>query len=538
MFIISSLLNLLQTALGRRHAYARLLCAVIVCTGASAASAQNHGLIGAFIPLLLSNAPTVSITSPTQNAVFGPQVNIPVTASASATVGDTITKVEFYVGSSTLIGTATIAPYSITWSTPVSGLYSITARATDNEGNATISSAVNVTVDLLPTVAITAPANNALLASPATVNLTATASDSDGTISKVEFYRGTTLVATKTTAPYTATDPNLPSGTYSYTAKAYDNLGGTTTSSAVTVTSDILPTVSIAANVVNSNTIAITGNAADADGTVVKVDLYQGSTLIATLTNTPYSFTWNNVAPGGYTLTAVATDNNGGTTSATVNVAEAFPIYYIHTDHLNTPRLLTNQAQQAVWRWDHAEPFGTYPANENPSGLGAFEFNQRFPGQYFDKETNTHYNYMRDYDPAIGRYVESDPIGLAGGINTYAYVRGNPLSYRDPSGLQIPAPPIRIPPIGGPTPGRPGMSEIPREPAPFWPKWLRDLANQICPPDDDKQRCREVLKTCRDECSDKFVDDPNSLPGTGTDLPGRLRRCIRECMERSGCYDF
>ena len=65
----------------------------------------------------------------------------------------------------------------------------------------------------------------------------------------------------------------------------------------------------------------------------------------------------------------------------------------------------------------------------------AFEFNQRFPGQYFDKETNTHYNYYCDYDSNISRYVESDPIGLAGGVNTYAYVDGNSLRWADRFGL-------------------------------------------------------------------------------------------------------
>src|SRR5205807_8886365 len=88
-----------------------------------------------------------------------------------------------------------------------------------------------------------------------------------------------------------------------------------------------------------------------------------------------------------------------------------------HADHLNTPRLIADQNQRTVWRWDQDEPFGVNVPDENPSSLGAFEFPLRSPGQYFDKETNLAYNLRRDYDAGLGRYVQSDPIGLRGGIN-------------------------------------------------------------------------------------------------------------------------
>ncbi|PHV09520.1 RHS repeat-associated core domain-containing protein, partial [Chitinimonas sp. BJB300] len=117
-------------------------------------------------------------------------------------------------------------------------------------------------------------------------------------------------------------------------------------------------------------------------------------------------------------------------------VDNGMDIRNIHTDHLGTPRLVTDATKHAIWSWQLGEPFGASAAEEDPEGTGAkYTFNLRFPGQYFDKETNTHYNYYRTYDPLNGRYLESDPIGLAGGINTYAYVNGNPLRYIDPLGL-------------------------------------------------------------------------------------------------------
>jgi RHS repeat-associated protein len=96
---------------------------------------------------------------------------------------------------------------------------------------------------------------------------------------------------------------------------------------------------------------------------------------------------------------------------------------------------VANATGTTVWRWDQAEPFGSNPADENPSGLGAFDLPLRLPGQRYDKETGLHYNYYRDYDSGLGRYIQSDPVGLIGGLNTYAYVAQSPLSLVDLQGL-------------------------------------------------------------------------------------------------------
>ena len=111
-------------------------------------------------------------------------------------------------------------------------------------------------------------------------------------------------------------------------------------------------------------------------------------------------------------------------------------IYYVYADHIDTARVITSSVDNVpVWRWDKADPFGAQLPEMNPHGRGVFTYNPRFPGQLFDKETNNHYNYFRDYDPQTGRYIQSGPIGLSGGINTYGYVGGNPLTFYDFFGL-------------------------------------------------------------------------------------------------------
>ena len=108
----------------------------------------------------------------------------------------------------------------------------------------------------------------------------------------------------------------------------------------------------------------------------------------------------------------------------------------IHTDHLNTPRFATNQQGVIVWRWQ-SDAFGVGTPNNDVDGDGnPIVINLRFPGQYYDKEANTNYNYFRNYDVNVGRYLQSDPIGLIGGsLSTFSYASNNSLRYIDPYGL-------------------------------------------------------------------------------------------------------
>lgn len=134
--------------------------------------------------------------------------------------------------------------------------------------------------------------------------------------------------------------------------------------------------------------------------------------------------------------------------------AQAIPIglykngkfYAVHSDHLGTPRLITDADKKPVWQWPYSA-FG----NNRPTGLleanalngrtaikatkAVLENNKRFPGQYFDEESNLSYNYFRSYRAGDGRYTQGDPIGLAGGTNRFAYARGSATSVFDPTGL-------------------------------------------------------------------------------------------------------
>jgi len=150
-------------------------------------------------------------------------------------------------------------------------------------------------------------------------------------------------------------------------------------------------------------------------------------------------------------------------------------VFFIEHDHLNTPRAIKNQNNTVVWQWN-SDPYGKAAPSEDPDSDGVkFEYNLRFPGQVFDKETGLNYNWRRNYDPGTGRYIESDPMGISEHvqrwrknvgapnqasleINSYAYALENPLRFVDPKGLESPT--YLFPP---PAPPR-SPSELPFDP--------------------------------------------------------------------------
>ena len=194
----------------------------------------------------------------------------------------------------------------------------------DASGVPSVASMVNVTRgNSSPSITLTQPTNGATFAAPATVNLAATASDLDGTVTKVEFFNGSTKLSEDTTAPYSFTWSGVPVGTYTLTARATDDLGATTASAAstITVAGNSAPTVAITSPTDGAvfawkPTINVSATAGDTDGNVTAVEFRDGSTLLAQDTTAPYSFTWRNVPQGAHVLTARAVDNAGAATTS------------------------------------------------------------------------------------------------------------------------------------------------------------------------------------------------------------------------------
>lgn len=361
-------------------------------------------------------SPATSITAPANGATFNAPATITINANASD--NGSVSKVDFYNGT-TLLGTDTSSPYSFTWSNVAAGTYSLTTKATDNQGAVGTSSAISVTVNgsnPAPTTSITSPANGATFTAPASITINANASD-NGSVTKVDFYNGTTLLGTDTSSPYSLSWTNVAAGTYSLTTKATDNQGAKGTSAAISITvnastggctapqyvenggyvagsrvqnlgsqyecrpwpnsgwcnggaaayapgagsawqdawtlvgpcsgnNNNAPSVSVTSPVNGTNfptvgqVVSIAATASDSDGSVSKVEFFVDGAKIGEDASSPYTISWTSTQ-GFHSLTAKATDNSANTTassavsitvgSSTGNLPTRIMVGYWHT---------------------------------------------------------------------------------------------------------------------------------------------------------------------------------------------------------------
>ncbi len=303
--------------------------------------------------------PLVRLVKPQDGAAILGPTNINVCASAFDPDG-TVAQVAFYEGAN-LVGVVTSTPpafvtnsygvfpirqtsYCLTWSNAAPGSYALTAVATDNEGAMAASDAVDITVvtNLPPVVAILRPQNGARFLAPATLRLSAVATDGDDSVAKLEFFSGKQSLGVLTSGMsvtnyggqvltyYSLTWSNVPAGSYTLTAVATDSVGVSSTSKPVTLTVAPPPAPSVQIVYPNNGarffapaTIPISAVARNFTNQIASIQFLSGTQTLGTKTNSWWStFLWKNVPQGNYTLSAIATDTTGlSATSAPVSIS-------------------------------------------------------------------------------------------------------------------------------------------------------------------------------------------------------------------------
>ena len=427
--------------------------------------------------------PTVTITAPTGTDTYPAPGRVTLTATAADREGGTISKVDFYQGT-TLLGTATAAPYTFVWANVPAGNYAVTAKATDNGGATATSKAVNV--------AVNGPNSNLALNRPGTASSTTgsyradLAFDADPTTKWESLYASATenisvdlgatyainrvkilweaalatdyeirLSANGTTwgAPIktvTGNDATLNdltglsgSGRYVgifglkkklttygysiYNVEVYGPGGGGNPGNAAPTVSLTAPAANAAFTAPAALTLAAT--AADADGTISKVDFYQGATLLGTDTSAPYSYSWANVAAGTYSLTAKATDNGGATTTSAAVTVTVGP-----TPPATTGDLARGKPAKASSVWAGNEP--GLAVDGDPKNT-RWESN-RTDNEWIYVDLGATYNVNRvniTWENALGRDYQVQVGSPTTTWTTIKDVAGNTTRFNDLTGL-------------------------------------------------------------------------------------------------------
>lgn len=335
------------------------------------ATAGTNGTDGAFVSRYILDGFDVSISSPVNTAKITGPANITLTASVSSFTSP-INNVKFYSGA-TLLNTDNTAPYAFTWPNVTLGQYTVTAVATNNNGEVATSQPVIFTIepDMPPVVSITSPAANSVIPQTASLNVSATAVDgnSDGTITKVEFFAGSASLGSSTTLPFSVNWANPPAGGYTLTAKATSNTGQTTTSSGVpiTIASGVPPTVSITSPANNTSfrpptTITITADAQDPNNGqhITKVEFYANNgQLLGTDNTSPFNYDLAVNYQGSFDITAKAFSSNGlSATSSPVHLTITSP--YLPAVVITTPTNTQRFPAPATFEVN-ADAYATYP---------------------------------------------------------------------------------------------------------------------------------------------------------------------------------
>ena len=267
--------------------------------------------------------PSVSITNPPNNSVLNAPASFTLGATASDSDGS-ITNVQFLQGAASL-GNDTTSPYAASVNSLVAGNYTFSAVASDNRGGRATNT-ISVIVNALPTVAVTNPAPGTVFGAPASFTLGASASDTDGSITNVQFLRDGASLGNDTTSPYAMNVSSLTAGNYTFSAVASDNRGARATN-AISVIVNALPVVAMTnpppGTVFGAPaSFTLGASASDTDGSITNVQFLRDGASLGNDTTSPYAMNVSSLTAGSYTFSAVASDNRGAraTNAISVNV--------------------------------------------------------------------------------------------------------------------------------------------------------------------------------------------------------------------------